>query len=69
MIKAPNGRTVALEIDGAVHLLPLRYWDDMSRDNELVISGERRLCFPSVAMHLESDRVAWQIARALGLEL
>lgn len=66
-IRGPRGRVVNVEIDGALHLLVQTYWDDMERDNELVISGEPVLRFPSIAVRLESARVADQIARALGL--
>lgn len=67
VLRGPDGRRVIVEIDGAVHLLPARYWDDMSRDNELTIGGERRLRFPTVALYLDETRVVDQIARALGL--
>lgn len=64
-----DGRLVVVEIDGAAHLLPLDYWDDMARGNEIVIRGERLLRFPSVAVYLEPARVADQLGRALGLDL
>lgn len=67
LLRGPDGRTLVVEVDGAVHLLPERYWDDMSRDNELVIAGERRLRVPTIAIHLEPERVADQVRRALGL--
>lgn len=69
VLRGPDGRRVVVEIDGAVHLLPARYWDDMSRDNELTIAGERRLRFPTVAMYLDEARVAGQLRRALGLSV
>lgn len=64
-----DGRLVVVEIDGAAHLLPLDYWDDMARGNEIAIRGERLLRFPSVAIYLEPERVADQLSRALGLDL
>lgn len=67
VLRTPTGRTVVIEIDGAVHLLPERYWDDMQRDNELTIAGDRHLRFPTVALHLEPAKVAGQIRRALAL--
>lgn len=67
VLRGPDGRTLIVEIDGALHLLPERYWDDMSRDNELVIAGERRLRIPTIAMHLDRARVADQVRRALGI--
>jgi hypothetical protein len=62
-----DGRLVVAEVDGAVHLLPSTYWDDMARGNEIVIRGERLLRFPAIAIYLEPDRVADQLRRALGL--
>lgn len=67
VLRGPDGCRVVVEIDGAVHLLPERYWDDMSRDNELVIDGERRLRFPTIALYLDEPRVVDQVRRALGL--
>ncbi|MQA76941.1 MAG: hypothetical protein GEV10_00425 [Streptosporangiales bacterium] len=67
VLRTSTGRSVVIEIDGAVHLLPERYWDDMQRDNELTIAGDRHLRFPTVALHLEPAKVAGQIRRALGL--
>lgn len=64
-----DGRLVVVEVDGAAHLLPLDYWDDMARGNEITIRGERLLRFPSVAIYLEPARVADQLRRALELEL
>lgn len=67
VMRGPDGREVVVEVDGALHLLPRTYWDDMSRDNELVIDGKVKLRFPTVAMWVAADEVAWQVARALGL--
>ena len=38
---------VHVEIDGSQHLDPRRVWDDMRRQNELWIAGERVLRFPA----------------------
>lgn len=62
-----DGRLVVAEVDGAVHLLPAQYWDDMSRDNDLTLDGDLVLRFPSFALHVHPERVAAQLARALGL--
>lgn len=61
-----HGRLVRVEVDGAVHLAPATYWDDMRRGNELVLAGERVLRFPSVALYLEEPVVVDQLRRAVG---
>jgi hypothetical protein len=63
-IESPSGVLVWCEVDGAIHLQPTSYWDDMSRSNELVIAGVEQLHFPSIAFHLDRARVADQIRRA-----
>ena len=67
-VSAPSGPSVLVEIDGALHLLVKTYWDDMARGNELVISGERVLRFPSIALLLDEALVGNQLRRACGLE-
>jgi hypothetical protein len=53
------------EIDGAVHLKPLRYWDDMERQNDLVIvTGKPILRFSTVAFRIGRDVVIAQLAAA-----
>ena len=64
-----DGRRVVAEVDGAVHLLPRRYWDDMDRGNELTLDGRMVLRFATYAVRAEPERVAEQLARALGLPL
>ncbi|HEU5267832.1 MAG TPA: DUF559 domain-containing protein, partial [Jatrophihabitans sp.] len=59
----PDGTVLAVEIDGAVHLKPTSWWNDMDRQNELVIGGQPVLRFPSVTLRLEPDRVADQLQR------
>lgn len=61
----PDGRTVSVEIDGALHLLAATYWDDMDRQNELVLSGETVLRYPSVVLRTSERRVVEQLRRAL----
>lgn len=63
----PDGRSTRIEIDGALHLLVLSYWDDMARQNELTIAGRPVLRFPSVAVRIDEERVMDQVVRALGL--
>jgi hypothetical protein len=53
-----------VEVDGAVHLLPSNYWDDMDRQNELTIGGSRLLRFSTVAIRLQPDKVVSQLRRA-----
>ena len=60
-----DGRQVVAEVDGALHLLPRRYWDDMERSNELVLEGRSVLRFAAYAVRAHPDRVADQLRRAL----
>ena len=59
----PDGSTLLVEIDGAVHLKALNWWDDLSRQNELLIGGDRLLRFDSVTMRLHAERVVDQLVR------
>ncbi len=59
----PDGQTLLVEVDGAVHLKPLGWWDDMSRHNELAIDGNTLLRFDSVTMRLNPAVVVRQLAR------
>ena len=54
----------AVEIDGAVHLRPLAWWNDTWRLNEIIISGKPTLRFPAVGIYLEPERVVEQLRRA-----
>lgn len=67
-VSAPNGRSVLVEVDGALHLLVSTYWDDMRRLNEIVIGGEPVLRFPSSALYLDEATVGNQLRRACGLD-
>jgi hypothetical protein len=60
-----DGRTVAAEVDGAVHLVARRWWDDQLRQNELSLAGALVLRFPSVVVRTEPRLVADQLRRAL----
>ncbi len=53
-----------VEVDGALHMLPLRYWDDLHRQNALTLSGARLLRFPSVAIRLDPQGVVDQLRQA-----
>ncbi|MEO6702011.1 MAG: hypothetical protein ABI140_06515 [Jatrophihabitantaceae bacterium] len=60
-----DGRLVAAEVDGAIHLAVRRWWDDQLRHNELSLGGALVLRFPSVVVRTEPELVAAQIRRAL----
>lgn len=66
-VSAPNGRSVLVEVDGALHLVAMTYWADMARGNELVIARSNVLRFPSIALHLDAATVGDQLRRACGL--
>lgn len=63
--RLPDGRTVAVEVDGALHLTPQRWYDDQLRQNEIVLSGTVLLRFPSVVVRHEPELVAAQLRQAL----
>ncbi len=60
-----DGRTLAAEIDGALHLTPRRWYDDQLRQNEITLSGTLVLRFPSVIVRDEPGLVVAQLRRAL----
>ncbi|MEO8889599.1 MAG: hypothetical protein ABI301_00400, partial [Jatrophihabitantaceae bacterium] len=62
-----DGRRVVVEVDGALHLIARQWWDDQSRQNELVIAGDLVLRYPSVVVRGEPASVAGQLRRALWL--
>ncbi len=64
-VTGPNGKRVAFEVDGAVHLAVRSYWDDMERSNELLIAGVGLLRFPSLAVRIDGPKVVDQFRRAL----
>jgi len=53
-----------IEVDGAVHLKPLTWWDDMFRQNGIVIAGRPMLRFASVGIRLQPERVDAQLRDA-----
>ncbi len=53
-----------VEVDGALHLKPLVWWEDMFRQNELVLSHKPVLRFPSVGIYLRRDDVIEQLRAA-----
>lgn len=60
-----DGRRVVVEVDGAVHLAPRRWFDDQLRQNELSLSGTLVLRYPSVIVRTEPALVVRQLRRAL----
>jgi hypothetical protein len=59
----PDGTVLAVEVDGAVHLEPLTWWDDMDRQNELTIAGEVTLRFSSMMIRLAPEAVVESLRR------
>ena len=60
-----DGRPLAVEVDGALHLAAPRWWEDQLRQNELVIQGDMLLRFPSAVIRAEEPLVVDQLRRAL----
>ncbi|WP_375486916.1 hypothetical protein [uncultured Jatrophihabitans sp.] len=60
-----DGRLIVVEIDGAVHLSPRRWWDDQLRQNEISLADALVLRFPSVVLRTEELMVVSQLRRAL----
>jgi very-short-patch-repair endonuclease len=56
---------VHVEVDGGQHLDPQQAWDDMQRQNDLWISGDRVLRFPAWAVRTRPDEVIAQVRTAL----
>jgi len=54
-----------VEIDGGLHRDAQRWWDDLDRQNEMVLSGELLLRFPTVLVRACPHHVAAQIAAGL----
>lgn len=60
-----DGRLVVVEVDGALHLLVRRWWDDQLRQNELSLADALVLRFPTVVLRAEEALVVDQLRRAL----
>jgi len=60
-----DGRRVVVEVDGAVHLVPTRWFEDQIRHNEIVLANSLVLRFPSVVVRTEPALVVDQLRRAL----
>jgi hypothetical protein len=59
----PDGTRLAIEVDGSVHREPITWWDDMSRQNEVMIGGQPMLRFPSFMIRMEPNRVVSDLRR------
>lgn len=60
-----SGKRVVVEVDGALHLAPRRWWDDQLRQNEFVISGDLVLRYPTAIVRHEELVVVDQLGRIL----
>ncbi len=60
-----DGRRVAAEVDGAVHLDPRQWVADQLRQNEVVIDGTVVLRYPSIVLRDRPELVAAQLRRVL----
>jgi hypothetical protein len=63
--KTRRGRRLVAEVDGAIHLAPRQWWDDQLRQNEVVLTGDLVLRFPTVIVRHEQPLVADQLVRGL----
>jgi hypothetical protein len=63
-----DGRRVVVEVDGALHLAPRRWFDDQLRQNELMLDGALVLRFPSVVLRTDEPLVVRQLRQALRLK-
>lgn len=60
-VEFADGRRLAVEIDGGLHLAPQRWWDDQRRHNEVVISGRPVLRFPTVVVRHQPYEMVAQV--------
>jgi hypothetical protein len=60
-----RGRRLVAEVDGALHLVAARWFDDQLRQNEIALDGATVLRYPSFFIRSEPNIVADQLRRAL----
>jgi hypothetical protein len=60
-----SGRRLVVEVDGALHLVATRWWADQLRQNELVLTGDSVLRFPSVLVRSGDPLVLDHLRRGL----
>ena len=63
--RLPDGRVVAVEVDGAYHLAPQQWINDQLRQNRIVIGGTMVLRFPSILVRDNPELVAEQLRAVL----
>lgn len=63
--RLPDGRTLVVEIDGALHLIYRQWWSDSMRQNEIVLTGSPVLRYPSALLRCDEAAVVDQLRRAL----
>lgn len=59
----PDGKVLAVEVDGSAHMQVESWLDDSDRQNEVVIGGQPVLRFPSITVRLNEQRVIDQLRR------
>lgn len=59
----PDGTRLVLEADGAGHRDVDTWWDDLMRQNDVVIDGAVVLRFPAIVQRLRPDLVIGQLRR------
>jgi very-short-patch-repair endonuclease len=64
--RLPDGRVIAVEVDGALHLVPRRWIEDQLRQNEVVIGGTVLLRYPSIVVRDDEPIVVDQLRRIFG---
>jgi hypothetical protein len=68
-LRRADGRIVHVEIDGAVHLTALNWWDDMDRQTDLAIAEDALVVrLASVSIRIDPRSAAQRLARALHLD-
>ena len=64
-IVRPDGRVILIEVDGAMHLNVVRWWEDQHRSNDLVIEDNAIILrFPAVVLRSNETAVIAQLRRA-----
>lgn len=63
--KLSDGRRLAAEVDGAIHIAPLSWILDQLRQNWVVLDGTPVLRYPSIAVRSEEATVVAQLRRGL----
>ena len=59
----PDGRVIALEVDGSFHAEVVAWWNDMKRERAVVIQGDAVLRCSSIELRLEPEDVMADLRR------